>query len=343
MRYLFVFTFFPAFLFAQPAFIKDPDIVWAIEIEQDWVVDAHVMEAEQDSGITTLKLLRTERNVSYWSSLNLADFVFQAAVQEKLPIFKDAQCQMPADVVADVLVPLQDTIFTFNPETYETETKFVFSLRPSVDFKAWRLRQVLAYHKKSATWSTSVSAIAPLIRFKTEQSDSNALQPVFWFRPDSKNQKLNSNDIVWAKKIENKQAANQVLITPENFVKVKDGFRNPLSHLLQVLKEDVKTPFYDIWNQQLLSDTARRDLMMKTDTVVDYANDQGSEEPVKIVHREIIAADFKQLQFIQTWYWNERSNRLSIRLNAVAPLMDILDENGFFRFRKPLFYRRAKW
>jgi len=54
-----------AFSPPNPSFLKDPDIVWAAEIEQDWVVDIPSLEAECDEGITTIKLLRITKNEQY--------------------------------------------------------------------------------------------------------------------------------------------------------------------------------------------------------------------------------------------------------------------------------------
>lgn len=64
-RLLFIFLLVPCFLTAQSEFLKDPDIVWAAEIEQDWVVDIPSLEAECDEGITTIKLLRITKNEQY--------------------------------------------------------------------------------------------------------------------------------------------------------------------------------------------------------------------------------------------------------------------------------------
>lgn len=47
------------------------------------------------------------------------------------------------------------------------------------------------------------------------------------------------------------------------------------------------------------------------------------------------------LRFGQTWYWDERRHRLSICLDAVAPLLDVYDSMGNFRYLRPLFYRKA--
>jgi hypothetical protein len=60
------------------------------------------------------------------------------------------------------------------------------------------------------------------------------------------------------------------------------------------------------------------------------------------VNNEINVGDIRELRLVQRWYWDERRARLSICLDAVAPLMDVHDDNGNFRYQKPLFYRRVR-
>ena len=62
MRLYFLCLLFPAFLTAQPAFLKDPDIVWAAQLDQDWKIDFTSLEDEYNVGITTIKWLRTDPN-----------------------------------------------------------------------------------------------------------------------------------------------------------------------------------------------------------------------------------------------------------------------------------------
>ena len=121
---LIVFAFLaPALLPAQSAFLKDPDIVWAVEIEQDWAVDIPSLDAEWDYGITTVKLLRTDRNVPDWMSPFLSGLVFSAAEKRLLPIFQDPLLGIPAD--PDGLFIRTDTVVTFDPDTYEEKVQIV--------------------------------------------------------------------------------------------------------------------------------------------------------------------------------------------------------------------------
>jgi len=250
-RLLFIFLLVPCFLTAQSEFLKDPDIVWAAEIEQDWVVDIPSLEAEWEEGITTIKLLRTTQNERYWSSPYLADLVFQAALAQKLPIFKDAHCLVPADPYH--VYPDKDTLITFDPETYKEKIQVsYFEPVPFWDFRAWRLHQVLAYHKKSASWSTTVVAIAPMVAKRNTHGeiDTTTIYPLFWFKPGDKRPRLEANSVVCAKRTINKTPETRVKTDQPNLVKLKDGFQFPVEHFLKALTIDKSIPFYGNSNEK---------------------------------------------------------------------------------------------
>jgi len=340
MRLLLFFFLVPALLPAQSDFLKNPDILRAAEIEQDWVVDIPSLETEWEEGITTLKLLRTENNAGYWSSPYLAELVFEAMTSGKLPVFKDPACTIPVDFL-EMISAFKDTVSTFDPETYEEKTQvYYYEPNPLYDFKAWRLRQILAYHK-DATWSTSVEAIAPLFLIKNKEGDSLGVRPLCWFRPDNKRQKLTSNNIVWAKQCINKQPKTQVPANPTHPVKITPGFQNPVPHLLGMLENDMKKTFYDTWSNKPLSVSERKSMLAKTDTVVTF-DPETYEEKVQVVRNELNPDNIRHLRLVQTWYWDERRHRLSICLDAVAPVIEVLDSQGNFRFLRPLFYWRAR-
>ncbi|MFN0035071.1 MAG: hypothetical protein ACKVUS_08395 [Saprospiraceae bacterium] len=339
MRLLNLLLFFPIILAAQSDFLKKPDVVWATLIEQDWEVDNLPLESSSDFGVTTIKLLQTEKTKKYPSPITLSTLVFDAATSGSLPIFKDPGCTTPTDWHG--LFKLSDN-HAVNPETGEIAdaSEVIFGQQPFL-IRAWRLRQVLAYHKKSATWSTTVESIAPLMKVLNREGDSIGIRPLFWFRPDNKRQKLSSNRIVWAKKTRNKQPNTQVPTNPKLIVKLEDGFQFPLAHSFRVFSTEMKTPFYDVLNEKILSPDERRNLISKTDTVATF-DPETYEEKVFTVQNDLDPLDVRQLMLIQTWYWDERRARLSICLDAVGPMIDIMSSEGNFRFSRPLFYRRAK-
>lgn len=375
MRLLFSLLFFSKILSAQSAFLKDPDIVWAAEIEQDWVVDIPSLEAEWDQGIITLKQVRSRENELHWSSPYLAELVYEAVRRGDLAVFHDPDFNEKLNIKADyprvatlatfnsatgymnhfenVNRPVEmnnlfgvqyvDTLFTFDPVTYEEKIAAVLSLPdPFSLVVAWRLRQVLFYHKKSARWSTKVVGIAPLVEVRNWVNDTVELRPAFWFKPDNKRHKLHSKRIVWAKKtISDKQPRAEIPANLPNPLKVVKGFENPVSHLLSVFETKKKSPFYDSQGGKLLSLEERKNRMHRTDTIVSYDRIT-SEETITIEQKGIRDSLIQQIRLVQTWHWDARRARLSICLDSIAPIEGVFNNMGDIRYTRPLFYRMAK-
>jgi len=341
MRLILLLLFFTPALLAQSPLLKDSDVVWAAEIEQDWVIDISSIENEWDQGVITLKQLRSRENELHWSSPYLAELVFEAVQKRKVDVFKDPGCSITAGDFLEYRGA--DTIVTFDPVTYEEQVVIVRNeIQPLKDIKGWRLRQILAYHKKSATWSTTVTAIAPLVIIYGLEGDSLDIRPLFWFKPDNKPQKLENRRISWVKKtISGKQAGTKVLIDSLNLIKVIPGFENPIVHQLEQFGTDQKAAFYDSQGDKLLGFEVRRGMMTKTDTI-EIFDPETYEKSLLVEPKGIKVAEISQLRLVQTWYWDTEKARLSIHLDAVAPIEPVFDDRGRFRYAKPLFYRRAK-
>jgi hypothetical protein len=334
MRLFCFLAFFPVLVFAQPDFLKDPDIVWAVELEQDWVLEIP-LETEIDHGITTLKLLFDAPYELYQSAPNLSGLVFKSAAEGKLAIFSDESCSVRMDWAS--LFKFSDN-HSFNPDTQEETMEIGFTHYEPDAVKLWRLKQVLAYHQKEATWSTHVEAIAPLLVIKNEEGDSVGTRPMFWFRPDNKPQKLSTNRIVWAKRVVNKQPQTQIPIIQGPLLKSAAKFPGLLPEIRAVVEHRIDIPLYHGTQNKLLGPEERSKLIARADTIyVERSNGQG----IDIIYWDILN-DITKLRLVQTWYWDAQRNGLSICLDAVAPMRDFKDDAGDFRYSAPLFYRRTR-
>lgn len=332
MRFLPVLLLCCNALHAQSDFLKNPDIVWAAELEQDWIVDISSLESGQDSGNVLLKLLRNSSN----EASQLAELVWEAAKNERMPIFKDPLCQKQLRL--QEAYSYFDTLVVEDTQTPEGRVAVVETpVRPSQVIKAWRLRQVLAYHRKKSQWSTAVEAIAPLMAVKNERDGSTSLRPIFWFRPNNKRQKLPSRHIVWAKRIN----SPPLLLDGLKMVKVSEGFQRPMEHQIKVLHNNPKIPLYTPDNHQLMTPKQRRQLTAGSDTIVTF-DAETQEARVAVVHNDVDPSLFRKLQLQQSWYWDTRLGRLSICLDGVAAILEIRNYQGIVRYSAPQFYRRAK-
>ena len=73
------------------------------------------------------------------------------------------------------------------------------------------------------------------------------------------------------------------------------------------------------------------------DTVITF-DPETYEEQVQVVRNEINPEDVKQFRIKEIWYFDEESSVLKTRILGIAPLIDVFDDNGNFRFTKPMFW-----
>lgn len=80
-----------------------------------------------------------------------------------------------------------------------------------------------------------------------------------------------------------------------------------------------------------------QDKIVKRDTILTIDPETG-EEQVKIVENEINWENVKRYRLKESWYFDSRTGALRVRILGIAPLINILDEDGNFKFEQPLFW-----
>ncbi|NND31590.1 MAG: gliding motility protein GldN [Saprospiraceae bacterium] len=73
------------------------------------------------------------------------------------------------------------------------------------------------------------------------------------------------------------------------------------------------------------------------DTVITF-DPETYEEQVQVVRNEINPEDVKQFRMKEVWFFDEESSTLKVRILGIAPLIDVFDDNGNYRFTKPMFW-----
>jgi hypothetical protein len=114
-----------------------------------------------------------------------------------------------------------------------------------------------------------------------------------------------------------------------------------LNHLRVVVEHRMNVPVYKVNSREVYMPEERRDLITRTDTVIYCFTGGPNGEPFYVVYFDRFEATH-YLQLEQSWYWDQRRRRLSICLDAVAPLQDRYTNEGDFRDRKPMFIMRVK-
>ena len=56
------------------------------------------------------------------------------------------------------------------------------------------------------------------------------------------------------------------------------------------------------------------------------------------IENEVNYEDIKRYRVKEVWFFDEATSTLNVRIIGIAPLKEIFDENGNFRYEKPLFW-----
>jgi gliding motility associated protien GldN len=78
-------------------------------------------------------------------------------------------------------------------------------------------------------------------------------------------------------------------------------------------------------------------MLSKTDTVVTF-DPETYEEKVQIVRNDINWEDVKRFRLKEVWFFDKETSMLQVRILGIAPMIDVKDNEGNFRFEKPMFW-----
>lgn len=73
------------------------------------------------------------------------------------------------------------------------------------------------------------------------------------------------------------------------------------------------------------------------DTVITF-DPETYEEQIQIVRNEMDPEDVKRFRLKEIWFFDEESSTMQVRILGIAPLKDVNDDNGNFRYEQPMFW-----
>jgi len=77
--------------------------------------------------------------------------------------------------------------------------------------------------------------------------------------------------------------------------------------------------------------------LSKTDTVVTF-DPETYEEKVAIVRNDVNWENVKRFRIKEVWFFDKEVSQLQVRILGIAPMIDVTDNEGNFRFEKPMFW-----
>jgi len=147
-------------------------------------------------------------------------------------------------------------------------------------------------------------------------------------------QPIREADILWEKRIWRVVDVREKMNLP---------FAAPESPLFKILSDAALAGELNVYGTEddkfskRLSPTDVRGLLFKRDTIIVFEPETYSED-VRIVENETNWEDVKRFRIKESWFFDTKTSTLRSRILGIAPIIDVRDNEGNFRFEKPLFW-----
>lgn len=142
-------------------------------------------------------------------------------------------------------------------------------------------------------------------------------------------------DIFWEKRV------SRVIDTRE---KINQAFRYPKRMLFDIIVDNIsdgKLQAYAINDNDDFSERLGKEeveqLLYTIDTFISY-DPVHYTETVEVAYNKINADNIKRFRLKEVWYFDENTSSMQVRILGIAPLQDILDEQGNFKYELPMFW-----
>lgn len=329
--------------------LADPTVSWAAEIELTLTLEAGCEVwpfAWPNDSLNTSTVLKTvstaPEDTLYHGPQSLHERLFDLMISGRWPAFADAGLRLPLSVeeCLDRYCQMTDNHMLFDPEQPEESVPMTklhltrFGCPPS-DLRLVKVRQLLVYRDKTASFELITRAIDPFVWWFGDSSRIWLAVPP----PDrNKHPDLADPGIIWARRLSTRGA------TPD--VGALHALKHPEAPLLRSFLHRARTdPGLTLldanWEISPFKDRETLLGLHRRDTLVTYDPETWVEQ-IQVVHREVNLENIRRLRLVQDWYWDARRQRLIVRLVAVAPMVEELDSEGDVRYSRPLFYRKAE-
>ncbi len=147
-------------------------------------------------------------------------------------------------------------------------------------------------------------------------------------------QPVRESDILWEKRvwriIDVREKMNLPFAYPEE----------PFFKILSDAAAKGELPVYSVDDDKFTKRLSTDDvlaMMAKTDTVVTF-DPETYEERIQVVRNDINWADVKRFRLKEIWFFDKETSTLQVRILGIAPLIDVRDNDGNFRYEKAMFW-----
>lgn len=337
MKKLIVFGWYLLILMPATAqraeILSDPDVVWAAEFEMLLVFDGERESPELSdtlNNIAVLKAQHTGRQDSlFYQPEGLTDRLFEIAWSGRSPVFAaDDPARPLSRYDLDKMLVHRDTEVLF----FGKDEPGVLVLETGAqDCPYLRVRQLLFYRARTADFGLITLAVGPAL--------SNG-QVLFWWNVPAEKRadwrklpSLDNPNIHWARRIRTNNTSPDL----KQLHTLKQPDYAVMPEFLSAARNRASVELFD-GNFKPLSLDGREQIFSRIDTLETFDFEAFEQRIVTqpfLLNPDLIS----RLRLVQNWYWDDKRQMLLTRLVAVSPLQEIRDEDGAFRYWKPLFIR----
>jgi gliding motility associated protien GldN len=147
-------------------------------------------------------------------------------------------------------------------------------------------------------------------------------------------QPVRESDVFWEKRIwriiDVREKMNLPFAYPEA----------PFFKLLSDAATNGDLPVYstedDKFSKRLSTDDVLS-MLSKSDTIVTFDPETYAEK-VTVVRNDINWEDVKRFRVKEVWFFDKETSTMQVRVLGIAPLIDVKDNEGNFRFERPMFW-----
>lgn len=153
-------------------------------------------------------------------------------------------------------------------------------------------------------------------------------------RPVLAYQPIREADIFWEKKIW------RVIDVRE---KINKPFAYPDAPFFSIITDAISNGDVNVYSTEddkFTQKLTMEEAMSKTsssDTITVFDPETYSET-VEVVHNDINPEDVQRYRLKEIWFFDENTSTMNVRILGIAPLINVNDDQGNFRYEQPMFW-----
>lgn len=336
--------------------MKNPDVLWIAESEEVVLLDilnpenAENTEWLKSMGIPLRRVLcapiknqhdRKNPNPNpYPEDFTLSVRTLATPKLNQVQVYSDPACTQLVKNPYTKYMSSIDTIKTFDPETKKEQLRVVVNSFDPRNIKSYKLRQLFYFDKKANTFGSLPLAFAPIADITDDMGKFVERKPLFWVKIEHSQQylDLNNDNIQWARKIVRQfDFANMKAIKSEK--SIEDCIDLHLETIRKNAKtEDIRGTMGDLAK---ISEKEKAQMGASIDTIITF-DPVTFKEVMQVISKKADGTNVKTIRWSQEWYWDEKTNKMTVYNAFFAPIVSRYDDKGNFLNAGPMYFKQGK-